>query len=45
MALDRDKMLAAIAAGQRIQIYKASVANQAAGYLTSLWRAVGSPLW
>jgi hypothetical protein len=45
MALDRDKVYAAIAAGQRIPIYKASVANMAAGYLTSLWRAVGSPLW
>lgn len=45
MALDRDKMLAAIAAGQRVPIYRASVANMAAGYLASLWRAVGSPLW
>lgn len=45
MALDRDKMLAAMAVGERIPIYKASVANQAAGYLTSLWRAAGSPLW
>ena len=45
MALDRDKMLAAMAAGQRVPIYKASVANQAAGYITSLWRAVGNPLW
>lgn len=45
MALDRDKMLAAIAAGQRVPIYKSSVANMAAGYLASLWRATGSPLW
>ena len=45
MALDRDKVYAAVAAGQRIPIYKASVANMAAGYLASLWRAVGSPLW
>lgn len=45
MALDRDKMLAAIAAGGRIPIYKASVANMAAGYIASLWRAVGNPLW
>ena len=27
------------------QIYEASVANQAAGYVTSLWRAAGSPAW
>jgi len=45
MALDRDKMLAAMAAGERIPIYKASVANMAAGYIASLWRAAGSPLW
>lgn len=45
MALDRDKMLAAMAAGELIPIYKASVVSQAAGYLTSLWRAAGSPLW
>ena len=45
MALDRDKMLAAIAGGGKVPIYKASVANQGAGYITSLWRAVGSPLW
>ena len=45
MALNRDKMLAALAVGQRVPIYKASVANQAAGYITSLWRASGSPMW
>lgn len=45
MALDRNKQLAAIAAGGKIPIYKASVANMAAGYICSLWRAVGSPLW
>lgn len=45
MALDRDKMLAAIAAGIRVPIYKSSIANQAAGYVTSLWRATGSPQW
>lgn len=45
MALDRDKMLAAIAGGGRVEIYKASVANMAAGYIASLWRAAGSPLW
>ena len=45
MALNRDKMLAAMAVGQRVPIYKASVANQAAGYITSLWGAAGSPMW
>lgn len=45
MALDRDKMLAAIGGGAIVPIYKASVANMAAGYICSLWRAVGSPLW
>lgn len=45
MALNRDKMLAALAVGQRVPIYKSSVANQAAGYITSLWRATGSPMW
>jgi hypothetical protein len=45
MALDRDKMLAAIAGGGIVPIYKASVANLAAGYICSLWRASGSPLW
>lgn len=45
MALDRDKMLAAMAVGERIPIYKSSIANMAAGYLASLWRATGSPVW
>ena len=45
MALDTNKMLAAIGAGAIIPIYKSSVANQAAGYITSLWRATGTPLW
>ena len=45
MALNRDKMLAAIAAGGKVPIYKGSMANMAAGYLCSLWRATGSPLW
>ena len=38
-------MIAAMAQGFRVPIYKASVANQAAGYVTSLWRAAGSPAW
>lgn len=45
MALDNNKMLAAIAAGGIVPIYKASVANTASGQITSLWRAVGSPIW
>lgn len=45
MALDRDKMLAAIASGGIVPIYKSSIANMAAGYIASLWRATGSPLW
>lgn len=45
MPLDRDKMIAAMAAGRRVPIYKASVANMAAGYVASLWRAVGGPDW
>lgn len=45
MALDRDKMLAAMAAGERIPIYKGSVTNMAASYRASLWRATGSPRW
>lgn len=45
MALTRDKMMEAIAGGGRIPIYKSSVANMAAGYICSLWRATGSPLW
>ena len=45
MALTRDKMLAAIGTGGKVPIYKSSVANMSAGYITSLWRATGSPLW
>ena len=45
MALTRDKMIEAIAAGMRVPIYKASMANMAAGYLCSLWRAAGNPSW
>ena len=45
MPLNRDKMAAAIAVGRRVPIYKASVANMAAGYVASLWRAVGGPDW
>lgn len=45
MALDRDKMLAAIGGGATIPIYKGSIANMAAGYVASLWRATGNPLW
>lgn len=45
MALNLDKTLAAIAAGGIVPIYKASVANVAAAYIVSLWRAAGSPLW
>jgi hypothetical protein len=45
MALTRDKMLAAIAAGAKVPIYKASVANMASGYICSLWRATGHPDW
>lgn len=45
MALDRDKMLAAMAAGGKVPIYKSSIANMAAGYIASLWRATGNPLW
>jgi len=45
MALDTNKMLAAIGGGSIIPINKGSIANQAAGYITSLWRATGTPLW
>ena len=45
MALDRDKMLSAIASGGIVPIYKSSIANMAAGYIASLWRATGNPLW
>jgi hypothetical protein len=42
MALTRDKMLAAIAAGGKLPIYKSSVINMAAGHICSLWRATGA---
>lgn len=45
MALTRDKMIEAITAGGWIPIYKASMANMAAGYICALWRAAGSPAW
>lgn len=44
MALDTmDKLVAMLAAGQADPIYKASIANQAAGQIVSLWRATGMP--
>jgi hypothetical protein len=44
MALDtNDKLVAMLAAGQNDPIYKASIANTAAGQLASLWRATGMP--
>ena len=45
MALTRDKMIEAISTGISVPIYKASLANMAAGSLCSLWRAAGSPAW
>ena len=45
MALDTNKMLAAIGGGSIIPINKGSITTQAAGYITSLWRATGTPLW
>lgn len=45
MALDTNKMLAAIGGGATIPIYKGSIAPQGAGYITSMWRATGTPLW
>jgi hypothetical protein len=38
-------MLEAIAGGGIVPIYKSSIANMAAGYICSLWRATGTPLW
>ena len=44
MALDTmDKLVALLAAGQNDPIYKASIANTAAGQFASLWRATGMP--
>ena len=38
-----NKLVAGLASGQILPIYKASIANLAAGYFASLWRATGSP--
>jgi hypothetical protein len=44
MALDTlDKVVAGLAAGTLLRLYKASIANQAAGYVTALWKAAGEP--
>jgi hypothetical protein len=44
MALDTmDKVVALLASGQNNVIYKASIANTAAGQFASLWRATGMP--
>lgn len=44
MSLDTmNKVVAALGSGIVLSLYKASVATQAAGYLTALWRAAGSP--
>lgn len=44
MALDTiNKVVSGLASGTVLPIYKASIANQAAGYFTALWRATGSP--
>lgn len=46
MALDtRDKLIAACAGATMVPIYKSSIASQAAGYISSLWRATGNYLW
>lgn len=38
-----DGLVAALGASKKLAIYKASIATQAAGGMTSLWRATGSP--
>lgn len=44
MALDTiNKVVSGLSSGALLPIYKASIANQAAGYFTSLWRATGFP--
>lgn len=44
MALDTiNKVVAGLATGQVLPVYKASIANQAAGYFTALWRGTGFP--
>lgn len=45
MALDNNKMKAAIAGGQLIPIFKSNIINTNAGFICSMWRALGSPLW
>lgn len=45
MALTTDKMIGALSNGTRALIYKPSIANMGAGYLCSLWRAVGGAQW
>ena len=41
----RDQLIQAVASGRVVPIYKGSMANQAAGYITSLWRATGNYTW
>lgn len=44
MALDTiNKVVSGLASGQILPIYKASIANLAAGYFASLWRGTGWP--
>ena len=44
MALDTiNKVVSGLSSGELLPIYKASIANQAAGYFASLWRATGYP--
>lgn len=44
MALDTiNKVVSGLSSGTILPIYKASIANQGAGYFTSLWRATGFP--
>jgi hypothetical protein len=44
MALDTiNKVVSGLSSGTLLPVYKASIANQAAGYFTSLWRATGWP--
>lgn len=45
MALTRDKMLEAIAAGKAVPFYKPSVANMGTGYIASTWRTAGGMEW
>lgn len=44
MAIDtQDKLIAALAAGQKKDIYKASLSSEGAGTWSSLWKAAGAP--